>query len=325
MLYTEQAWTLGHKLCGVVRTSTTRSCSYNPVGPVPVSFLFCFREAFPFLAATEDVTPFHEGVRLVNGHRQRHTIRGIVWENEEGPVPIVLIVHDKLTVLLETIRSYHRFIRTPFEIVIHDEGSTYEPLLAFLDMLRANGVQVFRVTPRPKSELQSQYPLGLIVQRVAQTVETVLKHTNASVYVVSDPDCALDSAPGYILDVYKRALDAIPGVNGVGASIRTDDVSKATLRAYPAWAEEGKVKQEYFLFGPVVVRYSRLPVDTTFCMYRRNLRFARMTGSIRLGPPFGVRHLDYYFESLDSAPPDVRLYLKKNLYGLSHATEYIKG
>ncbi len=51
--------------------------------------------------------------------------------------------------------------------------------------------------------------------RVAKTVERVLKSSKSPVYIVSDPDCALDTAPGHILEVYKHALKVMPKVKGL--------------------------------------------------------------------------------------------------------------
>ena len=80
----------------------------------------------------------------------------------------------------------------------------------------------------------------------------------------------------------------------------------------------------FFLFDEHPIAYSNRTVDTTFCMFRRNFRFDRMKGSIRLEMPFAVRHLDFYFESLEKSPPDVKAYLLNNKIGISHASSYIK-
>ncbi len=298
-------------------------CSYNPTKELSPEFLYCFREAFSFLRSTTDVSPFHSEPLFSNGHLQRHTIKGIEWLDENvAPIPIILITHNRITVLLETIRSFHRYIKTPFEIVIHDEGSSYPALVAFLKMLEMSGVKVFRAPPKKKTEIESEYPLGYLVARVAKTVEQVLKVSNSSVYVVSDPDCALDSAPGHILEVYRHALNVMPAVKGVGASIRIDDVPKSFLKESKEWQEPKA--QEFFLYDDYPIRFSRRTVDTTFCMYRRSFRFDRMQGSVRLEMPFGVRHLDFYFESLEKSPPDVKSYLASNKLGISHASNYIK-
>ncbi len=299
-------------------------CLYEAKVPVPIDYLYCFREWFPFLDATLDVPPFYSGFRTVNGHRQMHTLRGIDWEGKAEAVPIVVVTHNRLTVLLETIRSFHRYIRTPFRISIHDEGSTYKPLLAFIAMLESHGVRVFRAQTSKSSELLSPYPMGYTVARIAKSVHQVLQSSRSLVYVVTDPDCALDSSPPFVLEVYKKALELMPQVRGVGAEIRKDDVSKSVLRAYsPLWrADIAKSTEGLFFFEGVAVRFVRESIDTTFCMYRRSFRFDRMTGSIRLRAPFGVRHLDYYFEP-DSIPPDMRAYLANDRFSISHGKEYL--
>ena len=55
-------------------------------------------------------------------------------------VPIFIISCNRLQSLQETIGSYKKNIGTPFEIVIHDNNSTYKPLLDYLGKLENEGV-----------------------------------------------------------------------------------------------------------------------------------------------------------------------------------------
>jgi len=53
-------------------------------------------------------------------------------------IPIFIIVRDRLTVLQDSLGSYVSQIRTPIEIVLHDNSSTYEPMLDFQEELERN-------------------------------------------------------------------------------------------------------------------------------------------------------------------------------------------
>lgn len=128
-----------------------------------------------------------------------------------------MIVKDRLVDLQESIYSYHRYLRTPFEIIIHDEGSTYPPMLQYLQSLEDMGVPVYRVRPRtPDTSIEK------VTDSVARTVAAYLEKSKSDVYVVTDPDVALDSAPPNLLLVYETLLTSL-NITCVGASLRWDD------------------------------------------------------------------------------------------------------
>lgn len=87
-------------------------CDFDYRGPIRPGDLNCFLEVFPF------ATP----LRIASEGGLVHDVRGIRRGTEEDrqdpPVPIFLVFKDRISVLIEAIRSLHRHIRTPFEIVI---------------------------------------------------------------------------------------------------------------------------------------------------------------------------------------------------------------
>ena len=50
-------------------------------------------------------------------------------------MPIFILSSDRLKVLEQSIRSYREQIKTPFEIVIIDFGTTFMPTLKYLKYL----------------------------------------------------------------------------------------------------------------------------------------------------------------------------------------------
>ncbi|KAJ3301997.1 hypothetical protein HDV03_005504 [Kappamyces sp. JEL0829] len=63
-----------------------------------------------------------------------------------APVPIFILFKDRVSVLVETIRSLHRHIRTPFEIVVINDKTTFPAAKMFLDKAEKEGVKVINTT-----------------------------------------------------------------------------------------------------------------------------------------------------------------------------------
>lgn len=257
----------------------------------------------------------------------KHDVRGIRRDGEDDrqnpPVPIFLLFKDRVSVLLETIRSLHRHIRTPFEIVIFDDHSTYAPAVNFLNRMAEAGVHVYR---NKKKWQQFDDVTSVISDFIIEYMQT---SSLSKYFVLTDPDCALDSAPGDILLVFQAALKSM-NLRTIGSAIRWDD-----------WPQPWpRYEQEFMHATPKVFQYPspnnrtyyyiNAPVDTTFAMYpwngstkagtvlvgynsrRKDLTF-RNDGKdemARMLPPLGIRHLDFYFEG-DQLPQDYRYYLKQ--------------
>lgn len=134
-----------------------------------------------------------------------------------------------------------------------------------------------------------------------------MRSSNASHFVLTDADCALDSAPWNILFVYQNIMDGL-GVDVAGAALRWDDwpVSSKNYRGEDAFA---KFPAQAYQYEDHNYYYNKdAYVDTTFAMYRRDRRLMRLAGShIRILPPLAVRHLDFYLDN-EHLPEDYRFY-----------------
>jgi len=128
------------------------------------------------------------------------TPRGFIPRNSI-PVPIFIITKDRLCSLRETLRSIYRGIRSPFEIVIHDDGSTYQPTLDFLNELESHGVQVFRnsinVQPESSKEEHLEVVRNLKLNLVSHSINTYMSNIKSEFkpkyYVVTDPDISVQN------------------------------------------------------------------------------------------------------------------------------------
>jgi hypothetical protein len=131
-----------------------------------------------------------------------------------SPVPIFIISYNRLAVLRQAINSFRQIDET--KVIVHDAGSSYAPLLKFLAELEREGASVYYDRQRivRDDDLNS----------VADTVSDWLQKHDASHYVVTDPDVALEDGCRDILEFYQSLLDEFPDVEVVGPMLRIDDI-----------------------------------------------------------------------------------------------------
>lgn len=170
--------------------------------------------------------------------------------------------------------------------------------MRFLDRLRASGVQVHDNKRRWQS-------FDELFEVVADFVDMYTKASKAPDYVLTDPDCALDSAPWNLLQVYQHALEALQ-LTAVGTALRWDDLPETMTLAYEA--NVAKLPPKALLYNDRNYYYIDAPVDTTFAMYRAGPQLRRLKGTyVRMLPPLGAWHLDFYL-SKERLPQDYRYY-----------------
>jgi len=209
-------------------------------------------------------------------------------------IPIFIITCDRLEVLKKSIQSYYDYIKTPFEIVIVDFGSTYEPTVKFLKQLESEKVKVYR---KEKINIPSD------LNKVNEAVQDYFKGHLESNYIITDPDIALDNVGGDIFDVYSYLLEKLPNVNVVGPMLRIDDIPDY----YPEKkrlinGEKGCHKRfhsskiDTIQYKDKDVKYVFAPIDTTFGMYRKGKSWRRLMNGIRVLSPYSARHLDWYLD-----------------------------
>eukprot|EP00937_MAST-01D_sp_MAST-1D-sp2_P004283 g4283.t1 len=255
----------------------------------------------------------------VGRHEWKHELSGRSCLSAPR-VPIIVIVKDRLTVLREALRSLHEFVHTPFEIIIHDQGTTHPPTCAFLRELERGGVRIFRrigdTARTARSHIDEMWnTVGEHEQQIARehehvnaTVTAVLRDSVSPYYVVTDPDIALyDSPNGDALFVYATLLEST-GKLAIAPALRTDDTGPSAAVAPGA--------SENWLWPPQVdlFKFRGLPhyfvrnsvVDTTFALRRARTKFARLQPASRVLPPYSARHLDWYVQP--SRPPTDALF-----------------
>ncbi len=219
--------------------------------------------------------------------------------------PIFIITHDRVQVLKESIISYHQNIDDPFEIIIHDNLSTYPALLRVLKEFEKLGGKVYY---NQTNELND----------VRHTITNYWKTSNcdANCYVVTDPDISLFNTNNDILEFYKHLLIKYPDVTVVGPMLKIDDIPDHYGLKDVVLAEHGK---KHWSKSTKTVHWKGQPyqiqndiIDTIFGLYRREFEFKRQNIGIRTRGPYTARHLDWYMNT--GHLTDEQEYYKKSGY-----------
>ena len=219
-------------------------------------------------------------------------------------IPIFIFSFNRLTVLQQSIASFNRLRPQP-QIVIYDTGSTYQPLLDYLDTLSKESVIIYR--DRPKIDNKDKLNL------ISEAIEDYFLHRPLRNYAVTDPDIAFcDECPVDVLDLYSYFLEAFSDVTGVGPMLRIDDLPDAyplkqrvILRHTEQFYDKQRNQTEW---RGREVFYQYNYIDTTFGLYRGGSRFRRASRSIRIYGPYWARHLDWYIDPANMTD-DQKLYL----------------
>ena len=177
-------------------------------------------------------------------------------------IPIFIITCNRLEVLKKSIQSYYNNIKTPFEIIIIDFGSTYEPTLRFLKQLECEKIKVYW-----KEKIIAVTNLN----RVDGIIQDYFKNHPQSNYVVTDPDIALDNTEGDVLNVYSYILESLPEISAVGPMLRIDDIPdfyprKEKLISNSLHVDFHSKKVNTIQYRNKTIKYIFAPIDTTFGM-----------------------------------------------------------
>ena len=244
--------------------------------------------------------------------------------------PIFIITCDRITALTTLLNSYRKVffsepIKSSYEIVIHDNGSTFPPMLTYLKSLTESGVKVYGYPP-----LQSKEDLN----KVNHTVQMYFSDREPSEYVVTDCDIILAGGKESlnILILYKRILEILPNINVVGPSLIIDDIpdyypNKARVQSIHKkfWPPTEKRKTlevrpnkgDYYRYRTHSISYIEAPIDTTFGMYRAGSEFKRHQSGIRTFSPYVAQHFDWYINP-DNMTPDQEYYSKHCSRQITH-------
>lgn len=225
-------------------------------------------------------------------------------------IPIFVITCDRLEITRQSIRSYQQ-IKTPYEIVIHDNGSSFKDTVSYLKRLKDRGIKVYR---RPKITTVNELNL------VRESVKDYFLSHEPSNFVVTDCDIALHNVSGDILEFYTYVLHNTKA-QVVGPMLEIDDIPDY----YPRKERVLQLHKKRFWNKPTKfldyknkrIKFINAPIDTTFGMYRKRTTFKRHQQGIRTHAPYTARHLDWYLHP-NKITPDQEHYIKNRASAISH-------
>lgn len=86
------------------------ACRFDYPGPLRPESYDCYTDFFPLSL------PFsYPEMATVLG--RSFSLSGVTWEDASVPrIPIFILFKDRVSVLMETLRSYYRFLGTPYEV-----------------------------------------------------------------------------------------------------------------------------------------------------------------------------------------------------------------
>jgi len=209
-------------------------------------------------------------------------------------IPIFIISSDRLKALKESIQSYYDCIKTPFEIVIIDFGTSYEPTREFLRHLQHEGKKVYW-----NEKISYKGSLNLI----DEVIQDYFKDHPVSNYVVTDPDIALDNVEGDVLEVYAYLLERFHKITVVGPMLRIDDIpdhyplkGRVVCRSLESRYHLRRRMTTPYKEKNINIKYIIASIDTTFGMRRAGEGFWRHRWGLRVLSPYGARHLEWYLD-----------------------------
>ena len=227
----------------------------------------------------------------------------------ESPIPIFIIVHDRITVLEKSVTSYLNNIKTPIKIIFHDVASTYGPCLEYLEQKKKEGYEVYR------SDINNHLSVMDTVRKYMN------ENKNCEYFVLTDPDVELDNVNGDILDFYKFISKKNNDKYVVGPMLRIDDIPD--FYPYKQKAIKGHTDQ-FWHKKPSDIIYNKTnyqiqcsPIDTTFQLVHISLlssKFPRQ--GFRCYAPYSARHLDWYLDPNNLT--DDQKYYSKNATSIAH-------
>jgi hypothetical protein len=215
-------------------------------------------------------------------------------------VKAFIIFRDRVTY---AARCAAALARAGLEVVIVDQGSTYPPALAWLDVLEIRaGTQVLRKGGGHPQELWGWDPF-----RQACGTER---------YVVTDPDVVPDDlCPLDWPERLEKILDD-SDYSKIGMGLRIDNIPET----YQHHDHVVEWERQFWTHPVGDGSVFSAQVDTTLAMYNPLPDFPHFTiDGLRTGPPYVAEHLAWY-EDLENLSPELQYYHEHAEAGISFWT-----
>lgn len=202
------------------------------------------------------------------------------------------------------------------EIIIHDNNSTYPPMIRYLEELSSQGVRVYK-NPMANGSFND------ISGRVANTINKWFEQTgsDSKYYIVTDPDIELENPSPQLLQHYIELLED-SGATVVGPMLRINDLPDH----YELKKEMVKTQEDQFWHKQRIkfkgVEAVHCGIDTTFGLYKRSFPFKRLNHGYRVFEPYMAKHLDWYLDTKNLNEEE--RYYKEKASALSTNSQHLK-
>jgi len=199
--------------------------------------------------------------------------------------------------MVKRIRKY----KNVGEIIIIDNGSTYEPLLRWYETTDCTVLRNDNIGHR------------------APWLTGVTKALNTDFYVVTDPDLDLSQTPDdTLLYLREKLLDS--GLRKLGLMLDLEAVRPGMYYYdYLQWYEAGRRKMSPVINDLMI----KLPVDTTFAMYPK-CEMNYFVGGGSTMPPYQAGHIPWlYTPETMKADAEYQYYLQ-HANGSASITSFLK-
>lgn len=199
-------------------------------------------------------------------------------------------------------RCLAALLEAGLDVVVVDQGSTWEPALGWLDDLPRDGIPVLR-------RGGGHHPRDLWEWGPFRDA------CGTGRYIVTDPDVVPSGDcpagwPAYLGEVLDRC-----GRPKAGLGLRLDRIPARYQRREQVLAWEGQ-----FWRNPVDDSMFDAIIDTTLALYQPLTETPEFTvTAVRTGPPYVADHLAWY-EDLENLPPELEHYHRHTDPGCSYWT-----
>lgn len=172
------------------------------------------------------------------------------------------------------------------DILVVDNGSTYEPLLAWYETLAHAVIRLPNIG------------------HTAPWRPEVKARVKTDLYVVTDPDLGLDETPRDCLRHLAQCLARYPAARKIGLGLTIDEVPRES----PCFEHVNRLEKAYWDMAPFPGGVRPAPVDTTFAIYHKSLLDEYAVRGGRTDRPYTARHLPW---SVIEPDAEFRYYLDR--------------
>lgn len=198
---------------------------------------------------------------------------------------VVIINFNRLT-LMKNLAEW--CAANNLDVIILDNNSDYPPLLDY-----------YASCPFKVHRINANYG-----HTVFWNLELYPELIKKGKYILTDSDLDLSGVPGDFLKVMEKGLDIYARFPKCGLSLEINDL--------PNLEQTQKMKNECeirYWQQPLSEIYFDAPVDTTFALYRENVR-THFLKAIRTNRPYTARHVPWYYTDFNSLPEDEKYYFQ---------------